>query len=76
MAFIKRTKIINRFRILREIWMNKEISRVDIARALGLDKSTVSNNVKELLRMGVIVEASEGSSGPQGGRKPVNIKLM
>ena len=75
MAFIKRTKIINRFRILREIWMNKEISRVDIARALGLDKSTVSNNVKELLRMGVIVEASEGSSGPQGGRKPVNIKL-
>jgi predicted NBD/HSP70 family sugar kinase len=75
MATIKRTKIINRFRILREIWMNKEISRVDIARALGLDKSTVSNSVKELLRMGVIVEASEGSSGPQGGRKPVNIKL-
>jgi predicted NBD/HSP70 family sugar kinase len=75
MAPIKRTKIINRFRILREIWMNKEISRVDIARALGLDKSTISNTVKELLKMGVVVESSEGVSGPQGGRKPVSIKL-
>lgn len=75
MAVIKRTKIINRARIMREIWINREISRVDIARSLGLDKSTISNNVNELLEMGVIVESSEGASGPQGGRKPVNIKL-
>ena len=60
---------------MREIWINREISRVDIARSLGLDKSTISNNVNELLEMGVIVESSEGASGPQGGRKPVNIKL-
>ncbi|MBI9104220.1 MAG: ROK family transcriptional regulator [Spirochaetales bacterium] len=75
MAAIKRTKIINRARIMREIWMNREISRIDIARSLSLDKSTISNNVNELLEMGVIVESSEGTSGPQGGRKPVNIKL-
>jgi predicted NBD/HSP70 family sugar kinase len=75
MAVIKRTKIINRFRILREIWINKEISRVEIARALNLDKSTISNNVNELIHMGILVESSEGRSGPQGGRKPVNIKL-
>lgn len=75
MALLKRTKVINRSRIMREIWINREISRIDIARSLGLDKSTISNNVNELLEMGVIVESSEGASGPQGGRKPVHIKL-
>ena len=72
---MKRTKIINRARIMREIWINREISRVEIARSLGLDKSTISNNVNELLESGVIVESSEGEAGPQGGRKPVHIRL-
>ena len=75
MATVKRTKLINRARIMREIWINREISRVDISRALELDKSTISNNVSELLEMGVILESTEGSAGPQGGRKPVHIKL-
>jgi len=75
MALYKRTKVINRSRIMREIWIHREISRVDIARSLGLDKSTVSNNINELLELGVIIESSEGVSGPQGGRKPVHIKL-
>ena len=72
---LKRTKIINRSRIMREIWINREISRTKIARSLNLDKSTVSNNVNELLDRGVIVESSEADSGPQGGRKPIHIKL-
>ncbi len=75
MAVLKRTKIINRFRILREIWIKKEISRIEIARTLDLDKSTISHNVKELLDMGVILESSEGDAGPMGGRKPVRITL-
>lgn len=72
---MKRTKRINRARIMREIWINRETSRIDIAKSLGLDKSTISNNVNELLERGVIVESSEGDAGPQGGRKPVHIKL-
>jgi len=60
---------------MREIWINRETSRIDIAKSLGLDKSTISNNVNELLERGVIVESSEGDAGPQGGRKPVHIKL-
>jgi len=51
MATVKRTKLINRARIMREIWINREISRVDISRALELYKSTISNNVSELLEM-------------------------
>ncbi|WP_245537710.1 ROK family transcriptional regulator [Sediminispirochaeta smaragdinae] len=72
---MKRTKMINRSRIMREIWINRETSRVEIARSLGLDKSTISHAVNELIEKGVIIESSEGSSGPQGGRKPVHIKL-
>jgi predicted NBD/HSP70 family sugar kinase len=60
---------------MREIWMRRETSRVEIAKSLGLDKSTISNNVNELLEMGVIVESSEGNASPQGGRKPVHITL-
>ncbi|WP_245540165.1 ROK family transcriptional regulator [Sediminispirochaeta bajacaliforniensis] len=72
---MKRTKMINRSRIMREIWINRETSRVEIARSLGLDKSTISHAVNELIEKGVIIESSEGSSGPQGGRRPVHIKL-
>lgn len=72
---VKRTKLINRARIMREIWIHREISRIDIARSLNLDKSTISHNVNELIKMGLIIESSEGDAGPQGGRRPVRIKL-
>ncbi|MFO7730577.1 MAG: ROK family transcriptional regulator [Spirochaetia bacterium] len=72
---MKRTKVINRSRIMREIWVSRETSRIEIARNLDLDKSTISNNVNELLELGIIIESTEGSSSPQGGRKPVHIKL-
>ncbi|MCF7946133.1 MAG: ROK family transcriptional regulator [Spirochaetia bacterium] len=72
---MKRTKIINRSRIMREIWIHRETSRIDIARSLELDKSTISNNVNELLQLGIILETREGSSSPLGGRKPVHLKL-
>ncbi|MGM0432677.1 MAG: ROK family protein [Spirochaetota bacterium] len=72
---MKRTKIINRARIMREIWVRRETSRIEIARVLGLDKSTISHTVNDLLEQGIIRETTEGDSGPQGGRKPVHIKL-
>ncbi|MFW5727668.1 MAG: ROK family transcriptional regulator [Spirochaetia bacterium] len=75
MKTVKRTKVINRSRIMREIWVSRETSRIEIARNLDLDKSTISNNVNELLELGIIIESTEGSSSPQGGRKPVHIKL-
>lgn len=72
---MKRTKIINRARIMREIWTRRETTRVEIARELGLDKSTISHAVNDLIEQGIIIETSEGTSGPQGGRKPVFITL-
>jgi predicted NBD/HSP70 family sugar kinase len=60
---------------MREIWISRETSRVEIARALGLDKSTISAIVSDLLELGVIRESREGTAGPQGGRKPVHVTL-
>jgi predicted NBD/HSP70 family sugar kinase len=72
---LKRSRFLNTSRVMREIWINKEISRVQIARNLNLDKSTISSIVAELLDDNIIREHAEGQAGPQGGRKPVYLSL-
>lgn len=72
---MKRTKIINTTRVMRHIWLHKRVSRIEIARALGLNKSTVSNIINELLEVGILMEDSIGESTVMGGRKPINLKL-
>ncbi len=66
---------INIRRILRQIWYNDGISRVDIARELDLGKSTVTKIVAALLEKGIVRIDQEGESGPSGGRKPINLKM-
>ncbi|UCF99687.1 MAG: ROK family transcriptional regulator [Spirochaetaceae bacterium] len=75
MAILKRNRLLNTSRVMREIWINKTISRVQIAKNLGLDKSTISSIVTELLNTGIIMEHAEGEAGPQGGRRPVYLTL-
>ncbi|NQT60322.1 MAG: ROK family transcriptional regulator [Bacteroidetes bacterium] len=72
---IKRPRIINTSRIIREIWSSPQVSRVEIARRLQLNKSTITNIVSELIEDGLVQETNEGFSGPQGGRKPVNLQI-
>jgi predicted NBD/HSP70 family sugar kinase len=60
---------------MRELWIHKEISRVQIAKNLDVDKSTVTSIVADLLRLGLVVETSEGAAGPLGGRRPVLLTL-
>jgi predicted NBD/HSP70 family sugar kinase len=74
-ARLKSTRFVNSSRVLRDIWIHKETSRIQIARSLNLDKSTVSSIVSELLRIGIVHETTEGEAGPQGGRKPVLLTL-
>ena len=66
---------INVSRILRLIWQRKGISRIEIANALGLDKSTVTKIVASLHDIGIISEMAEGVTGPQGGRKPIYLEI-
>ncbi len=62
-------------RIVRTIWQNPRISRVDIAERLGLDKSTVSNQVARLIEIGLIEEIDEGLSSTRGGRRPIHLSI-
>jgi predicted NBD/HSP70 family sugar kinase len=75
MAQVKRSRLINTSRVMREVWVNKQISRIQIAKNLELDKSTISSIVADLLDDGIIREHAEGSAGPLGGRKPVYLTL-
>jgi predicted NBD/HSP70 family sugar kinase len=62
-------------RIVRTIWQNPRISRVGIAERLGLDKSTVTNQVARLMDIGLIEEIAEGAAGTRGGRKPIHLAI-
>jgi len=55
--------------VLRLIWEQRQVSRVDIARLAGLSRSTVSEIIKEILPMGLVTETGEGPS--RGGRRPI-----
>ncbi|MBU0936165.1 MAG: ROK family transcriptional regulator [Spirochaetes bacterium] len=62
-------------RILRCIWKHPRSSRVVIADRLGLDKSTVTNQVSNLIGKGIIEEIEEGESSVKGGRKPIHLGI-
>ncbi|MFZ5859365.1 MAG: ROK family protein [Spirochaetota bacterium] len=62
-------------RIFRTIWRNPNISRVDLAKKLGLDKSTVTKQVADLLENGLIEEKEEGEASARGGRKPIYLAV-
>jgi hypothetical protein len=61
--------------IMNQVWQHPGISRVDMARSLGLNKSTVSNIVSLLIEKEFFYEAEELSAQPQGGRKPIVIRI-
>lgn len=61
--------------VLNAIWRNKHISRVDIARELGLYRSTVTNIVSYLLDNKLIKEGKFLSSSNMGGRRAVELSI-
>lgn len=62
-------------RIFRVVWRKPGISRVDIASSLGLDKSTVTNQVNNLIELGLVVETEEGEASSKGGRRPIQLVI-
>jgi len=62
-------------RVFRAVWRKPGISRIDIAASLGLDKSTVTNQVSRLIDLGLIVETEEGESSSKGGRRPIQLVI-
>ncbi|MDI3482017.1 MAG: hypothetical protein PWQ97_1672 [Tepidanaerobacteraceae bacterium] len=66
-------KQINKSIVLNFIRKKGQISRADIAKKTGLNRSTVSALVDELISDGLIVEKGIGTS--KGGRKPVILAI-
>ena len=67
--------VINETRILREIWLNPGVSRIGIARSLGLSKAAVTNIVGSFLDEGLIVPAQTPDITNTNGRRPTGIFL-
>lgn len=61
--------------VARLIWQKKSISRAEIARELGLYRSTVTNISSYLIDAGVIREGRLFASTQQGGRKAVELSI-
>ncbi len=72
----KRNRVMNRSRVLRAVWQRPLQSRVEIAALLGLDKSTVSGIINELIEHGLVREVAEGNAAPKGGRRPVHLEVV
>lgn len=66
---------VNITRVLRMIWLNQGLSRVDISRRLELNKSTVSKIVAYLQELGIVEETEIGDAGPSGGRRPILLRV-
>lgn len=62
-------------RVLRCVWKHPRSSRVAIAERLGLDKSTITNQVNALLELGILEEIEEGESSSRGGRRPIYLGI-
>jgi len=61
--------------VLQQIFIDEPISRIQISRNLGLNKSTVSAIYNDLKEKKLVVETGQGDSSEVGGRKPVMIKV-
>lgn len=66
---------VNITRVLRTIYLNQGLSRVDISKLLELNKSTVSKIVSLLEETGIVETAAVGEAGPTGGRRPLQLRI-
>lgn len=62
-------------RVFRAVWRNPGISRIDMAKLLDLDKSTVTNQVSFLMEAGLVEEMEEGEASSRGGRRPIQLSV-
>lgn len=72
---LKRMNSVNTTRVLRTIYLNPGISRIEIAHRLNLNKSTVTTIVRKLESIGLIQALSLGKSSATGGRRPIQLQI-
>ena len=67
-------KASNKKKILNFLYKERETTKQDISKETGISIPTVTNNINQLLKEGIVEEA--GVLASTGGRKPVAIKFM
>ncbi len=65
----------NLSKVFETVWKNPNFSRINIARKLGLYRSTVSNIIGTLVDSTLISEGERGNATEKGGRKPVFLSV-
>ncbi len=66
---------INTTRVLQQIWLNGQTTRVAVAEELGLVKSTVSRIVTMLLDQGIVRETAWEQQKISVGRNPIRLEI-
>ncbi len=66
-------KALNRRILIEKIIKHRSISRSDLARMTGLNKSTVSAQVQQMMKENLIIEKQSDVSS--GGRKPILLEI-
>lgn len=61
--------------VLQQLFNHDEISRAEVARVLGMSRSTISSLFNELDEQGYVNHLGQGDSSEVGGRKPEMVQL-
>jgi hypothetical protein len=71
----RRTRLINSSRVIRQLWLEDQLSRADLAKLLELSKSSLSSIVTDLMEQGIVLESEIIEPGPRGGRRAIGLTL-
>lgn len=66
---------INRSLVLTHIHENPNISRAELARMTGMDRSTITHILNYLIQEKVVAEREKGQASAQGGRRPIQLSV-
>jgi predicted NBD/HSP70 family sugar kinase len=59
--------------LLRMLWASQPISRIELARSIGINRSTVTEIFNPLIESGVVVEKPLATAEPTIGRPPIGL---
>lgn len=65
--------MMNRSLVIRLLQKNKNISRIELAAATGLERATISNIINDFIKRGMVSEA--GYRSGKGGHKSIALEL-
>lgn len=74
MKMINDVKKMNKIAIARCIYRNQEVTKQEIANALGYSMPTVFQNIKDLIKEGIVCEVGQIES--TGGRKAMKLSIV